>query len=128
MLRSIIHDLISSGRNDWTRDSGKKFNKTGQEMEERETGNLAQPNLDGISCIISNIQFHLEKKPDKSPERESKISRSSRRLFRCWTPRHLLFRYFSYQVDKGFRCLTPSLAHLFSGCELSFILDLPFLF
>lgn len=70
MLRSIIHDLISSGRNDWTRDSGKKFNKTGQETEERETGNLAQPNLDGISCIISNIQFHLEKKPDKSPERE----------------------------------------------------------
>lgn len=82
--------------------------------------NLAQPNLDGISCIISNIQFHLEKKPDKSPERErereNKISCSSRRLFRCWTPRHLLFRYFSYQVDKGLRCLTPSLAHLFSGC------------
>lgn len=49
-------------------------------------------------------------------ERESKISCSSRRLFRCWTPRHLLFRYFSYQVDKGLRCLTPSLAHLFSGC------------
>lgn len=96
--------------------------------------NLAQPNLDGISCIISNIQFHLEKKLDKSPERErereNKISCSSRRLFRCWTPRHLLFRYFSYQVDKGLRCLTPSLAHLFSGCAntLSFILDLPFLF
>lgn len=121
-LLRIIHHLLFSRRNDRTQDSGKKFNKTG----------LRQPNLDGISCIISNTQFHLGKKSQTSlrgeREREpSEISCSSRRLFRC--PRHLLFRYFSYQADKGLLCLTVVGAPVFGNAPtLSFIFDPPFFF
>lgn len=60
--------------------------------------NLAQPNLDGISCIISNIQFHLEKKPDKSPERVENFS-----LVSSLDPSSSSFQIFFLQ-----RCLTPS--------------------
>ena len=60
--------------------------------------NLAQPNLDGISCIISNIQFHLEKKPDKSSERVENFS-----LVSSLDPSSSSFQIFFLQ-----RCLTPS--------------------
>lgn len=91
LLRSIIQHLILGKKWSETQDSGKKFNKT-----ERE--NLAQPNLDGISCIISNIQFHLEKKPDKSSEKVENFS-----LVSSLDPSSSSFQIFFLQ-----RCLTPS--------------------
>lgn len=96
LLRSIIQHLILGKKWSETQDSGKKFNKT--DGGEGRVENLAQPNLDGISCIISNIQFHLEKKPDKSSERVENFS-----LVSSLDPSSSSFQIFFLQ-----RCLTPS--------------------